>query len=269
MNLYVDDFDRISNISDSEKIKSIFLRPRGHWICDHKKNLSSSLRRFMNRCADKIPILVLYNAPNRDFGGYSAGGCKTHEQYLEFICDVVYGLNTKEALIILEPDLMPNAFSRSQHEFDDAILLINDSLKILKNTNCKIYIDIGHPYWLKYDDAINILFNISNDYHGFSLNVSNFVPTSECIAYGQIISQQIGKPFVIDTSRNGNLTYDITTVFNPPNRRIGPAPTMSTGLKNVDGLLWIKVPGESDGRSNGFPNAGRFSKKYAEELLRT
>jgi len=61
--------------------------------------------------------------------------------------------------------------------------------------------------------------------------------------------------FVIDTSRNGQgpwngsgLGYpDVQDWCNPPDRGLGPKPTMETGNALVDAFLWVKIPGESDG----------------------
>ncbi|MCF4121323.1 glycoside hydrolase family 6 protein [Antribacter sp. KLBMP9083] len=62
--------------------------------------------------------------------------------------------------------------------------------------------------------------------------------------------------FVVDTSRNGlgpwdapdGVYSDAEDWCNPPARGLGSAPTLDTGNRLVDAHLWIKVPGESDGR---------------------
>ena len=72
---------------------------------------------------------------------------------------------------------------------------------------------------------------------------------------------------MIDTSRNGsghNGEY-----FNPYGRSIGEYPTTDTCDKLVDAYLWIKVPGESDGKVNSGPKAGRFSHSLALDLIDT
>jgi endoglucanase len=63
--------------------------------------------------------------------------------------------------------------------------------------------------------------------------------------------------FVVDTSRNGqgpwrpSASYpDAQDWCNPPGRGLGPRPTAATGAPLVDALLWVKVPGESDGSCN-------------------
>jgi endoglucanase len=61
--------------------------------------------------------------------------------------------------------------------------------------------------------------------------------------------------FVIDTSRNGlgpwappaGVYPDAQDWCNPPDRGAGLRPTLDTGVDLVDALLWVKIPGESDG----------------------
>jgi endoglucanase len=62
---------------------------------------------------------------------------------------------------------------------------------------------------------------------------------------------------VIDTSRNGvgpwvppagHPAGDPETWCNPPERGAGVRPTADTGIALVDAYLWVKAPGESDGR---------------------
>lgn len=94
--------------------------------------------------------------------------------------------------------------------------------------------------------------------------------------------------FVIDTSRNGKGPWaapagvypDAETWCNPPGRGLGLRPTTDTGKVLVDALLWIKVPGESDGqcfrglggpedpeRGMVDPAAGQWFPEQARELI--
>jgi len=98
--------------------------------------------------------------------------------------------------------------------------------------------------------------------------------------------------FVLDTSRNGkgpwtpaaDLGYpDAQDWCNPPKRGVGLRPTAATDTPLLDALLWVKVPGESDGSCNrgidgsttdpewgGItdPGAGEWFPKQALELAR-
>ena len=87
------------------------------------------------------------------------------------------------------------------------------------------------------------------------------------MTYGKRISRLIGnKPFVIDTSRNGNGGLD-EEWCNPPGRRIGAFPTTHTKDKLCDAFLWVKPPGESDGRKYKGKIAVRFDHIKALELI--
>jgi endoglucanase len=124
-----------------------------------------------------------------------------------------------------------------------------------------VYLDVGHPRWISHFVISKTLKRVYN-FYGISINVSNFVPTEECIRYGT----SIGKPFVIDTSRNG-AEYSDAGWCNPPNKRLGELPKIVEGHLLLEAFLWIKVPGESDGKENGGPKAGVFWPSYAKELL--
>jgi endoglucanase len=104
---------------------------------------------------------------------------------------------------------------------------------------------------------------------GFSLNTANFFTTDESVGYGNAISGMTGgKPFVIDTSRNGAGPVEGDPLYwcNPSGRALGVAPTTNTGNPQVDAFLWVKRPGESDGSCGGAPSAGRFMPQTAVAL---
>lgn len=100
--------------------------------------------------------------------------------------------------------------------------------------------------------------------------------------------------FVLDTSRNGQGPWsgpdeaypgapagaDPEVWCNPPGRGLGARPTTSTGQALIDAYLWIKVPGESDGkcyrgtggpldpeRGMEDPAAGQWFVEQARELI--
>lgn len=262
MHLYVDDFDRLSNVKD-ESLKEIFSHPRGHWFTKPNKKLKESVQRFIARTGDAVPVCVLYFIPNRDLGSFSKGGAKSARRYLEFVTQFAEGLGDKDALVIFEPDALAHAIMHSGDLLDQRIRLINEALTIIANCcrNALVYLDVGHPRWISHFVISKTLKKVYN-FHGISINVSNFVPTEECIRYGM----SIGKPFVIDTSRNG-AEYSDNGWCNPPNKRLGELPKIVKGHLLLEAFLWIKVPGESDGKENGGPKAGVFWPSYAKELL--
>lgn len=82
-----------------------------------------------------------------------------------------------------------------------------------------------------------------------------------------------GKPFIIDTSRNGNGPPDTVgdteaSWCNPRGRATGSLPTSETGNPLVHAFFWVKKPGESDGDCNGGPKAGQWWTDIALELAK-
>ena len=55
---------------------------------------------------------------------------------------------------------------------------------------------------------------------------------------------------------------------NPPGRKIGKPPTTATNDPLIDGYLWLKRPGESDGECNGGPKAGVFWIEQALDMAK-
>ncbi len=54
---------------------------------------------------------------------------------------------------------------------------------------------------------------------------------------------------------------------NPEVCAIGELPTFKTESENCDAYLWIKPLGESDGKENGSPKAGRFYLNHALKVI--
>jgi len=141
--------------------------------------------------------------------------------------------------------------------------------RLTANPATAVYVDAGHSRWVAADEMANRLNQVGvAKARGFSLNTANFFTTDESMGYGDAISGMTGgKPYVIDTSRNGAGPADGDMYWcNPSGRALGAAPTTDTGNGNVDAFLWVKRPGESDGSCNGGPGAGTFVSQYAVNL---
>jgi len=269
------DFNRVSNFMEKNPIVGkIFEYPAAFWYGDNpkkpKKHMEKSIRRLLNRAHPQLPIFVIYNIPNRDVGQYSKGGAKTRENYIDFIERFARGIGEDTPIIIYEPDALPQSTLLSEEEKAWRLELMKDSLQILTN-NCNglVYIDVGHSSWLEPEIVSELLGKISNPkVRGFAINSSNYRTTKECVKWGRkILTYRPNDYFVIDTSRNGNGPLD-NEWCNPPGRALGEPPTCNTSHPHCDAYLWIKIPGESDGKCNGGPKAGMFWVKQAEELIK-
>ena len=273
---WVNDFNRIKNYQDKYPLAlQIFKHPQSFWYGDNpkkpKKHMEKSIRRLLNRAHPQLPILVVYNIPNRDVGQYSKGGAKTKERYLDFIERFAKGVGEDSPIIIYEPDALPHSTLLSEEDREWRLQLMKESLEILTN-NCNgiVYIDVGHSAWLPPKDADVLLSKVTNPkVRGFSMNSCNYRSTKECLKWGKRLCKYQGENthFVIDTSRNGNGPKD-DEWCNPSGRALGDSPTTDTEHRLCDAYLWVKIPGESDGKCNGGPKAGMFWGEQAEELVK-
>ncbi|MCK5956842.1 glycoside hydrolase family 6 protein, partial [Klebsiella pneumoniae] len=138
-----------------------------------------------------------------------------------------------------------------------------------------VYIDAGHSDWQAPATMAKRLKSAGISYaRGFSTNVGNFRPTSAEKTYGNAVVRELKalkvapKHFVIETARNGGAADAIKAgeFCNPLGARIGTTPRMVRS-GNLDGYLWVKHPGESDGACNGGPTAGTWWSAGALRLL--
>jgi endoglucanase len=211
----------------------------------------------------------MYNIPNRDVGQYSKGGASSRERYIDYVERFARGVGESSPIVIYEPDALPHSTLLSEEEQEWRLQLMKESLQMLTdNCNGIFYIDVGHSSWLSPEKVVELLDKISNPkVRGFSVNVCNYRTTEESLRWGRKICKWREKDyFIIDTSRNGQGPNEVEWC-NPPNRGLGIPPTTTTKHKRCDAYLWIKIPGESDGKCNGGPKAGMFWGEQAEELV--
>lgn len=131
----------------------------------------------------------------------------------------------------------------------------------------RVYIDAGHPHYMglqgyyaleQLADAIQ-----GSPIRGIAINTANFYTSEANFAMGSRAFAKFGLRFVEDSSRNGGLFSNSTTWdeidscrFDPPNMDLGLEPVWAENSEDsyanvrsgMDARLWVKVPGESDGR---------------------
>jgi endoglucanase len=247
--------------------------PQGRWFTQNNPTtVASQVSTFTSAAATagKIPILVIYNIPNRDCGGASSGGMPNHTAYRAWIDQVSSGLGGRPATIILEPDvlaLMTNCQTPDQQaETRASIAYAGKKLK-QGSAQARVYYDIGHSAWLSASEAAAraVAADIANSADGISTNVSNYRTTASEIAYAKSVISATGiarLQAVIDTSRNGNGPLG-SEWCDPAGRAIGTPSTNQTGDAKIDAFLWIKLPGEADGC---IATAGQFVPQRAYDL---
>ncbi|MES1178626.1 MAG: glycoside hydrolase family 6 protein [Myxococcales bacterium] len=255
-------------------LDKIAKQPQGLWLGEWNSNIYRTVQYNIEHAKEDgaVAAFILYNLPHRDCGQESAGGLKTADHYKHWIRRIAAAAADDKVIFVLEPDALglltkDNCLTKDQQV--ERLALIKDAVWTLrKNPNAIVYIDSGHAHW---DPAPVFAERLKaagiDDANGFSLNVSNFVSTEENTAFGKKLSALVGGAhFIIDTSRNGAGSTPDNAWCNPPGRKIGKPPTTSTNDPLIDGYLWLKRAGESDGECNGGPKAGVFWMEKALEL---
>jgi endoglucanase len=265
---------------DAELLERIATQPVATWLTNESPQLQSQVRTLTSAATaqGKLALIVAYEIPERDCGtGYSSGGAATPTAYLTWIARLVAAIGSRRAVVILEPDAIPDLLAGclSVSAARTRLELLNRAVTLLKrDPRVLVYLDAGNASWIKPPGKLVAPLLAAGLAHadGFALNVANFESTNASIAYGSELSSKLrGAHFVVDTSRNGNgadtNSADAPTWCNPPGRALGHIPTTSTGVPRVDAFLWIKPPGASDGNCRaGAPPAGQWWMKYALEL---
>lgn len=247
--------------------------PTAYWM-DHLSTPAVDAKYIQTaQAAGTLPVLALYGIPNRDCGSYAAGGFGSADSYRNWIDGVAGDIGGGRAAVILEPDALAMADCLSPAQQQERFDLMSYAVDTLtRNPGTAVYVDAGHSRWVPAEVMADRLNRVGiAKARGFSLNTANFFTTDESTGYGNAVSGMTGgKPFVIDTSRNGNGPVEGDPLYwcNPSGRALGARPTTDTGNPQIDAFLWVKRPGESDGACRGGPGAGTFVAQNAIDLAR-
>jgi endoglucanase len=249
--------------------------PMAEWFGDFSGDISSAVNTYVSAASavGEIPELVAYNIPGRDCGSYSSGGAASPAAYQAWVSQFAAAIGNRSAVVIIEPDALAGQDCLSSADQQTRDQLIGYAVQVLRadDPSAAIYIDAGNSSWQSTSVMASRLqaADIAQA-TGFSLNISNFYTTASNTSYGQQLSSLVGgKHFVIDTSRNGNGPDSSNDWCNPDGRAFGQTPTLETGNSLIDGYLWIKGAGESDGQcgpsqqGTSAPAAGGWWPQYA------
>jgi endoglucanase len=260
---------------DAQLLGRIAAEPTATWFASSSARVRASASALVAAAGAQTPMVVAYDIPQRDCaGGYSAGGASTPAAYSEWVAQLAAGLGTHPAVVILEPDAVPDALSGclGAAGAQARLALLRQAVEVLgRDPRAAVYIDAGNSAWVSQLHRLAAALSSAGVAHaaGFALNVANFQTTAASVAYGRRLSRLLHHAhFVIDTGRNGNgpdtNPVDAPNWCNPPGRALGRAPSTMTGQRLVDAYLWVKAPGESDGSCRaGAPPAGQWWSQYA------
>ena len=267
-------------LSDARALAHLAAEPTATWITGPAGIATARTLIARASAAKRSALLVAYDIPDRDCGGFSAGGASSSTAYRAWIGALAATIGSHTATVIIEPDAIPQMFDSTclpasmQSERLSLLRFAVDTLRAKPNVTA--YLDAGNPGWIKPASRLVAPLRAAGIARasGFSLNVSNFYATDDVLAYGRTLSAALGGAhYVIDTGRNGNGPAPASASgpgpswCNPPGRALGTNPTTHTGQPDVDAFLWIKPPGSSDGACrSGNPPAGHWMGQYALEL---
>jgi endoglucanase len=272
-------WQRAGRTADVATLRRLADQPTATWFADDRPGYAQRAGRLAAAAtaAGRLPVLTLYNIPDRDCAGQSAGGAADAAAYRSWVRALAGALRGHQALVVLEPDAVAQAVQGcldpgAAEERYDLLAEAVDALRA--SPGVLVYLDAGNPSWITSPGRMIAALRRSGVTRaaGFALNVANFETTADNIVYGTQLSALLGGAhFVVDTSRNGNGPARKGAGdghwCNPPGRALGAAPTTRTGVPLVDAYLWIKRPGESDGAcGDGAPPAGEWWPEYALAL---
>lgn len=259
-------------------------KPIFEWFGGWFSDLTLAVDSYVGaaQAQDRLPMLVAYNIPNRDAcATQSNGGAADAAAYHAWITEFAKAIGSRHAVVVLEPDAVAAASCVTQIGKDPEAQyqMLLDATQVLRAEapNAWVYLDAGNATWIAADKMAPLLVKsgVANA-RGFSVNVSNYITTGASETYAVAVNGHLSgtvgaKKYVIDTSRNGNGPYTDDTPednwCNPPGRKLGTPPVRQTA--GAEYLLWVKVPGDSDGQCGigGSIPAGSFSSALAMALI--
>ncbi|HZU82336.1 MAG TPA: glycoside hydrolase family 6 protein [Polyangiaceae bacterium] len=173
--------------------------PRGVWLVGGSpSDVASQVTSTLKDAKKTVPVLVLYNIPGRDCGGYSAGGAQTTADYEAWIAAIAGAIGNSSAVVVLEPDAIANL--PSDCGYDPTGQLTADRYTQLAYAvgalealpGALVYLDAGHSEWQSVGTIASRLVQAGvGQTQGFFLNVSNFQPTPQLVEYGTWVAKCI------------------------------------------------------------------------------
>ena len=213
-------------------------------------------------------VFVTYAIPQRDCGGYSAGGFD-ETTYDAWVDQIAARLAGHPAAVVVEPDslaMLSNAACSSVLD-EQRFRILSHEVAAFTAAGVAAYLDAGNSNWVP-PAVMAARLNSAGvqGARGFFTNVANYYPTAQEQAYAEKVSAATGgSHYVIDTSRNGQGWRG--TWCNAPGSGLGTSPRTVADGTALDALLWVKTPGASDGTCNGGPTAGTWWSAFAQALV--
>ena len=230
----------------------ITTRPQARWLNGPRDLAGLPVLAARARQQQALLVLVAYYIPDRGCGSPEQGAPSAGD-YRRWIDRLIRALGSTRAVVILEPDAVAaDCFDAGR------ATLLKRSVKRLAQAGQYVYLDAGHARWRSTGEMAERLLSAGIQHaQGFSVNVANRQTTRQSVRWGRELSDLLGdREFVVDTSRNGlgppsDEPERDDEWCNPRRQGLGQPPTTRTTVPRLAALLWIKLPGESDGLCGG------------------
>jgi len=304
---------QMSNASLKAKAEKMKTFSNAIWL-DTIKNMNSWLESNLQNARSQqtgskkvLTVFVVYDLPGRDCHALASNGellandsdaQRYKTEYIDVIEKHLKNYKSQPVVLIVEPDSLANLVTNLESTpacRDSESYYLDGHAYLLKKfgvlPNVAMYLDIGHAFWLGWDDnrekAAKVYSKVIKSgspgkVRGFTDNVSNYTPWEDptlsrgpdtewnpCpdekryleAMYKDFTAAGIQSVyFVSDTSRNGHKTdrKHPGEWCNQTGVGIGARPQASpvSGMEYLDAFYWIKPLGESDGTSD--ESAARF-----------
>ncbi|WP_344140500.1 glycoside hydrolase family 6 protein, partial [Luedemannella flava] len=127
-------------------------QPAARWVANYNPStIQSETSAYISAAnsAGRVPLLSVYEIPNRDCGGASAGGAPDYSSYLTWVQNFSRGLGNQTVIIILETDSIALQTCLSSSELSTRNNALSQATQTIKaaNSNAKVYLDGGHSAW--------------------------------------------------------------------------------------------------------------------------
>lgn len=258
------------------------------WYTDRDPNSDQVLEKLLNKCSlSSRIVLVVYGIPGKDCEGqYSSNSAsvKDAKSYRAWLQHLVERMGERKVLYIVEPDAVSLSMDNKCGVMNHYASYLNTAIELLsRNEHANVYLDVG--FWSvssieKANQLAQFIRDICGDHKisGIVLNTSNYRPVAEIVNDCKNFQKAMHSDTyrcVVDTSRDMAGASPKLEWCNYKDAGIGSPPTVESPDSCVSYLLYVKVPGHSDGFCNDpkrtsdaarGPAAGEFSMELFKNL---
>src|SRR5262245_16450129 len=144
-------WDAAGRRNDAATIRKIAAQPAARWF-GADANITDDVNTLLSAAAQagQVPVLVAYNIPGRDWGGFSSGGAASSAEYLSWLDRFAAGLGQKPAIVIVEPDAVAQAVDgcMPSDQVAERFRLVRAAVeKLSADRSAIVYLDAGNAGW--------------------------------------------------------------------------------------------------------------------------